>query len=552
MDMSITQEEAHLSRKDKKAIAAAVAGTVFEWYDFMLYGSLADVIAKNFFSGLDPATGFIFALMTFSAGFVVRPIGAVVFGRLGDMIGRKKTFMATVLLMGVATFAVGITPGYAAIGVWAPIILVMSRLMQGFAVGGEFGGAATYVAEHSPQHSRGRNTSLIQTTASTGLLLALFVTIICRLLTGPDFEVWGWRVPFAISIVLLVVSLLLRRKMNESPAFEHARKHGSLTKSPLRDSLRGKNLARILIGLFGICGGMTVVWYVSVIYPLFFLTRVLKVDAGVANMIIAIGMIAAIPVLYACGALSDRFGRKPVLLIGYILAAVTLFPAFRAMTHYANPALEHAQATNPAVVHADPKTCAFMFDPAGVRSFNSSCDVAKKALSAASVSYSVVNGAPGTATTVSVGNAVIPGFDSSGVTPDARKAKVSEFNQRLSAALATAGYPTKAAPEQFNFAAVLGLVLSLIFIMCLTYAPIAAILVELFPTSVRYTSMSIPFHIASGWIGGLLPALSFAIAVAQGNIYAGLWYAMFWVVVAIIVTAFAYRESRQVDIFAAA
>ena len=549
MDISIIHEDAGLSRKDRKAIAAAVAGTVFEWYDFMLYGSLADVIATNFFSGLDPATGFIFALMTFSAGFVVRPIGAVVFGRLGDMIGRKKTFMATVLLMGIATFAVGITPGYAAIGVWAPIILVISRLLQGFAVGGEFGGAATYVAEHSPQHSRGRNTSLIQTTASTGLLGALFVTIVCRYFTGPDFAVWGWRIPFAVSIILLVVSLVLRRKMNESPAFEKARASGTLSKSPVRDSLRGKNLARILVGLFGICGGMTVVWYVGVIYPLFFLTRVLKVDAGVSNVIIAIGMIAAIPILYGCGALSDRFGRKPVLLIGYILAAVSVFPAYRAMTHYANPALEQAQVANPAVVHADPKTCAFMFDPAGIRSFSSPCDIAKKALSAASVNYSVVNGALGSATTVSVGNTVIPGFDTSAPDLDARKAKVSEFNHRLSAALVKAGYPTKADPEQFNFGAVLVLVLSLVFVMSLTYAPIAAILVELFPTEVRYTSMSIPFHIASGWIGGLLPALSFAIAVAQGNIYAGLWYAMFWVAVAIIVTVFAYRESRHVDIF---
>ena len=550
MDISIIHEDAALSRRDRKAIAAAVAGTVFEWYDFMLYGSLADVIATNFFSGLDPATGFIFALMTFSAGFVVRPIGAVVFGRLGDMIGRKRTFMATVLLMGIATFAVGITPGYAAIGVWAPIILVISRLLQGFAVGGEFGGAATYVAEHSPQHSRGRNTSLIQTTASTGLLAALFVTIVCRYLTGPDFAVWGWRIPFAVSIILLVASLVLRRKMNESPAFEKARVCGTLSQSPVRDSLRGKNFARILIGLFGICGGMTVVWYASVIYPLFFLTRVLKVDAGVSNVIVAIGMIAAIPILYGCGALSDRFGRKPVLLVGYVLAAVSLFPAYRAMTHYANPALEQAQAANPAVVHSDPKTCAFMFDPVGVRSFSSPCDTAKKALSAASVNYSVVNGAPGSATTVSVGNTVIPGFDASALDLDARKAKVSEFNHRLSAALVKAGYPTKADPEQFSFGAVLALVLSLVFVMSLTYAPIAAVLVELFPTEVRYTSMSIPFHIASGWIGGLLPALSFAIAVAQGNIYAGLWYAMFWVAVAIMVTVFAYRESRDVDIFA--
>ncbi|CAN7760191.1 MFS transporter [Caballeronia sp. dw_19] len=549
MDLTLTESRARLSGKDKRAIAGAVAGTVFEWYDFVLYGSLADVIAANFFTGIEPGTAFIFALMTFSVGFVVRPLGAVIFGRLGDMIGRKKTFMTTVMLMGLATCAVALTPGYASIGVAAPIILVLSRILQGFAVGGEFGGAATYVAEHSPQNRRGRNTSLIQATASTGLLGALIVTIATRILTGPDFAVWGWRIPFSISILLLIVSLALRRKMDESPAFERARAAGVLSRRPVRDSLRGKNLAKVMVALFGICGGMTVVWYVVVIYPLFFLTRVLKVDANVSNLLVAIAMLAAIPMLYGCGALSDRFGRKPVLLIGYLLAALTIFPVFRAITHYANPALEQAQIANPAVVHADPHACAFMFDPAGVRSFSNACDIAKKTLSAASVNYSVVGGGASELTTVTIGNDVIRGFDATGLDAAGLKAKATDFSHALSAALIKAGYPQKAAPQQFHFGAVLLLMLLLIFVMSLTYAPIAAILVEMFPTELRYTSMSIPFHVASGWIGGLLPALSFAIAAAQGNIYAGLWYPMFWVGLALVVTAFAYRESRGVDIF---
>ncbi|TDV35600.1 sugar transport protein [Paraburkholderia caballeronis] len=549
MDIGLVQGSLKLSRKEKRAMAGAVAGTVFEWYDFVLYGSLADVIAANFFTGIDAGTAFIFAMMTFSVGFVVRPLGAIVFGRLGDMIGRKKTFMTTVSLMGVSTCAVAFTPGYASIGIAAPVVLIVARLLQGFAVGGEFGGAATYVAEHSPQRHRGRNTALIQATASTGLLGALLVTIVTRVATGAHFAVWGWRVPFALSIVFLVVSLLLRRKMDESPAFEKARKAGTLSRAPVRDALRGRNLRQMLVALFGICGGMTVVWYVIVIYPLFFLTRVLRVDANTSNLIVAIAMLVAVPALYGAGALSDRFGRKPVLLAGYLLAAFTLFPAFRAITHYANPALEYAQAHNPAVLHADPQQCAFMFDPAGVRSFSNACDVAKKTLSGASVNYTTVAAGPGAPTTVVIGDEVIAGFDSAGLDASALKARAGEFGHALGGALVKAGYPEKADMQQFRFVPVLLLVLYLVFVMSLTYAPIAAILVEMFPTHLRYTSMSIPFHVASGWIGGLLPALSFAIAAARGNIYAGLWYPLFWTVLAIVVTVFAYRESHRTDIF---
>lgn len=552
MDASLVRGSLELSRKDKRAMAGAVAGTVFEWYDFVLYGSLADVIAANFFTGIDSGTAFIFAMMTFSVGFVVRPLGAVVFGRLGDMVGRKKTFMITVSLMGLSTCAVAFTPGYATIGIAAPVILILARLLQGFAVGGEFGGAATYVAEHSPQRHRGRNTALIQATASTGLLGALIVTIVTRIATGANFAVWGWRVPFSLSIVLLVVSLLLRRRMDESPAFEKVRKAGTLSRAPVRDALRGRNLRQMLVALFGICGGMTVVWYVIVIYPMFFLTRVLRVEPNTSNLIVAIAMIAAVPLLYGCGALSDRFGRKPVLLAGYVLAALTLFPVFRTITHYANPALAQAQAASPAVIHADPRQCAFMFDPVGVRTFSNACDIARKTLSGASANYSVVAAAPGAQTTVTIGDAQIAGFDPAGQDAAGLKSRAASFSKALGAALVKAGYPLKADPQQFHFLPVLLLVLFLVFVMSLTYAPIAAILVEMFPTELRYTSMSIPFHVASGWIGGLLPALSFAIAAARGNIYAGLWYPLFWTVLAIVVTLFTYRESHRIDIFSTA
>ncbi|BEU28525.1 MFS transporter [Paraburkholderia sp. 22B1P] len=548
MDLSITQKSAGLSVKERRAMAGAVAGTVFEWYDFMLYGSLADIIASNFFAGVDPAISFIFAMLTFSVGFIVRPLGAVVFGRLGDMIGRKKTFMTTVALMGFSTCAVAFTPGYASIGIAAPVILIGARLVQGFAVGGEFGGAATYVAEHSPQERRGRNTSLIQATASTGLLGALLMTILARLAVSAHVE-WAWRAPFALSLVFLVVSMFLRRNMGESPVFEKARRNGDLSSSPLRLAFQGRNLRQMAVALFGICGGMTVVWYVIVVYPLFFLTRTLRVDPTVANGIVAITMVAAVPILYICGAISDRFGRKPVLLLGYLLAALTLFPCFKAITHYANPMLEHAQETSPAIVRADPQQCSFMFDPVGVRSFNNACDIAKRTMSGASVNYSTIDASTGSKTTVEVGGVVVAGFESAGRQPGEVASEAKSFATKLNAALSEAGYPQRADMGQFRFVPIAMLLLYLVFVMSLTYAPIAAILVEMFPTQVRYTSMSVPFHVASGWIGGLLPALSFAIAAAEGNIYAGLYYPLFWVGVAIVVTALMYRETQHVDIF---
>ena len=537
-----------LAIKDVRGVIfAASLGTVFEWYDFYLYGSLAAIISKQFFSGVNPTAGFVFALLAFAAGFAVRPFGAIVFGRLGDLVGRKYTFLVTILIMGFSTFLVGVLPSYASIGVIAPIALVTLRLLQGLALGGEYGGAATYVAEHAPQGKRGSYTAWIQTTATLGLFLSLLVILGCRVVLGTEqFEAWGWRIPFAVSLVLLAISTWIRLRLNESPMFQQMKAEGKGSKSPLKDSFGNwANLKLVLLALFGLAMGQAVVWYTGQFYALFFLTQMLKVDAQAANLMVAAGLLLATPFFIVMGALSDRIGRKPVILGGCLIAALTYFPLFKALTHYANPALEQAQATAPVTVVANPNECSFQFDPVGKTKFTSSCDVAKAALVKAGVPYVNQAAAAGTVAQVTVGSATLPSYD--GKAPDA-KARGAAFDKALGGALKTAGYPAKADPARVNTPMVVLILFILVLYVTMVYGPIAAMLVEMFPTRIRYTSMSLPYHIGNGWFGGFLPTTAFAIVAATGNLYSGLWYPIIIASITVVVGALLVRETRTVDI----
>jgi MFS family permease len=512
---------------------------VFEWYDFYLYGSLAAIISRQFFSGVNPTAAFIFALLAFAAGFAVRPFGALVFGRIGDLVGRKYTFLVTIVIMGLSTFVVGVLPSYASIGIAAPVILVALRLLQGLALGGEYGGAATYVAEHAPDGARGRFTAWIQTTATLGLFLSLLVILACRVALGnAAFEAWGWRIPFLVSLLLLGVSVWIRTKLNESPLFQAMKAEGKGSKSPLRDSFaRWPNLRLVLIALFGLVVGQAVVWYTGQFYALFFLTQVLKVDAQAANLMTAAALLLATPFFIVMGALSDRIGRKPIILAGCALAALTYFPIFRGLTHFANPALEAARATAPVRVVADPAECSFQFNPVGTSSFTSSCDVAKAALVKAGVPYDNQPAPAGSVAQIQVGSAVVPAVDGG-----------AAFTGQLGAALSAAGYPARADPARVNTPMVVALLFVLVFYVTMVYGPIAAMLVEFFPTSIRYTSMSLPYHIGNGWFGGFLPTTAFAIVAATGDMYSGLWYPIGFALLTVVVGAVFVRETKHVDI----
>jgi MFS family permease len=540
-------EEALSAREVRGVIFASSLGTVFEWYDFYLYGSLAAIISKQFFSGVNPTAAFIFALLAFAAGFAVRPFGAIVFGRIGDLVGRKYTFLVTILIMGLSTFVVGILPGYASIGIAAPIILVGLRLLQGLALGGEYGGAATYVAEHSPHHKRGQFTAWIQTTATLGLFLSLLVILACRVWLGTErFEAWGWRIPFLVSLVLLGVSVWIRTRLNESPLFRAMKAEGKGSKAPLKESFGNwANLRVVLIALFGLVVGQAVVWYTGQFYALFFLTQVLKVDAQPANLMIAAALALATPFFIVMGALSDRIGRKPVILAGCALAALTYFPLFRALTHYANPALEAARAATPGRVLADPAECSFQFNPVGTAKFTSSCDIAKAALVRAGVPYVNVAAPAGAVARVDVGATGIPSYR--GGTPDA-KAQGAAFDQQLGATLKAAGYPAKADGARINKPMVVLILFVLVFYVTMVYGPIAAMLVEFFPTRIRYTSMSLPYHIGNGWFGGFLPTTAFAIVAATGDMYSGLWYPIGFAVLTLVIGLIFVKESKDVDI----
>ncbi|MGC2030028.1 MAG: MFS transporter [Steroidobacteraceae bacterium] len=508
-------------------IGASSLGTVFEWYDFYLYGLLAVIISGQFFSGVNDTTGFIFALAAFAAGFAVRPFGALVFGRLGDLVGRKYTFLITMSIMGGATFAVGLLPNYATAGVAAPVMLVLLRLLQGLALGGEYGGAATYVAEHAPQGKRGLYTSWIQTTATLGLFAALLVVIGTRTLVGEDaFKVWGWRVPFLVSVILLAVSLWIRMQLSESPVFLKMKGTGSTSKAPLTEAFaRWGNLKIVLICLLGAVMGQAVVWYTGQFYALFFLERMLRVDGATTNILTAIALVLATPGFIFFGWLSDKIGRKPIIMAGCLLAMLTYFPLFGALTRYANPALYAAQSAAPVTVIADPKQCSFQFDPIGKNPFDTtSCDIAKSFLAKAGVSYQRVDGPPGTIAQIRSGTSTLTAPDPKVVTGKERKTAIAAFQKETKAVLSAAGYPDKADPAAINKPMVVLILFILVVYVTMVYGPIAALLVELFPARIRYSAMSLPYHIGNGWFGGFLPTTAFAMVAATGDIYYGLWY----------------------------
>jgi MFS family permease len=509
----------------KRVIFASSLGTVFEWYDFYLYGSLAAIISKQFFAGVNETTGFIFALLAFAAGFAVRPFGALVFGRLGDLVGRKYTFLVTIVLMGMSTFLVGCLPSYASIGVAAPIALIALRLLQGLALGGEYGGAATYVAEHAPDGKRGLYTSWIQTTATLGLFLSLLVILACRLTLGDQFEVWGWRIPFLISALLLGISVYIRMQLHESPVFQEMKASGKNSKAPLTESFaRWPNLKLVLLSLFGGTAGQAVVWYCGQFYALFFLTQTLKVDPTTANLLIAGALIIGTPFFVIFGGLSDKIGRKRIIMAGCLIAALTYFPIFKALTHYANPAREEAAASAPVSVVADASACSFQFDPVGKAKFVSSCDIAKSALAKAGVPYTNATASGGAVAEVRIGDTVVASFEGAGMDGATFKTQSEAFIKQVNDALTAAGYPATADPARINKPMVLVLLTILVIYVTMVYGPIAAWLVELFPTRIRYTSMSLPYHIGNGWFGGFLPTISFAMVAATGNPYYGLWY----------------------------
>jgi MFS family permease len=526
-----------MTREERRVIVASSLGTVFEWYDFFLYGALALTIGAQFFSAFPEATRNVFALLAFAAGFLVRPLGALVFGRLGDLAGRKYTFLITIVIMGLSTFAVGLLPNYAAIGWAAPVILIALRILQGLALGGEYGGAVVYVAEHAPTDRRGAWTSWIQLTATLGLLLSLVVILGSRLAVGEAaFAAWGWRIPFLLSIVLLAVSVYIRLRMEESPVFRRMKQEGRQSKAPLSEAFGQWRHARLgLIALFGLLAGQAVVWYTGQFYALFFLQSILRVDAATANVLIACALVLGAGGFIVFGALSDRIGRKPIILAGCALAALTFFPLFEGLSRLANPPLHRAQQTAGVELVTDRGTCSFQFNPAGVARFTSPCDVAKAALARRSVAYDVVHRPAEAGARVIAGAAQVPSYDAARLSGAALEAEAARFEAALGAALHAVGYPAAGhaetiavrgiadllQPRALGIVALLGV---LMLYVTMVYGPIAAALVELFPTRIRYSAMSLPYHIGNGWFGGLLPATAFAIVAQTGDIYAGLWY----------------------------
>ena len=516
----------------KLVVLASSLGTVFEWYDFYIYGSLAVFFGALFFPAANPAAGFLASLATFGAGFAVRPFGALVFGRLGDLVGRKYTFLVTITVMGLSTALVAFLPTYESIGIWAPIILVTLRLLQGLALGGEYGGAATYVAEHSPDNKRGFFTSWIQTTATLGLFLSLFVILICRASMDADsFKEWGWRIPFGISIILLAISVYIRLKLEESPVFRQMKKEGRGSKSPLRDSFGNwRNAKLVLLALLGATAGQGVVWYTGQFYALFFLNTTLGVDYQTTYILIGASLLIGTPFFIFFGALSDRIGRKKIMMAGCFLAALTYFPIFHALTQAANPALKQASTNAPVTVMADANTCHFSVF---ITSLETDCDKMRAYLTRRGISYTFAEGAPGQALTANIGAAQMTGFD----------------EMAVKAGLAEAGYPEKADPTQINKPLVVLLLSILVIYVTMVYGPIAAFLVELFPARIRYTSMSFPYHIGNGWFGGFLPFLTAAIAIHTGNIYAGLWYPIIIAIMSLIIGGLFIKETKDHKIY---
>lgn len=611
-----------MTKEERKVIFASSLGTVFEWYDFYLYGSLAVFIGATFFSSYPEATRNIFALLAFAAGFLVRPFGALVFGRIGDLVGRKYTFLVTILIMGLSTFIVGLLPGAATIGIAAPIILIILRMLQGLALGGEYGGAATYVAEHAPNDRRGFYTSWIQTTATLGLFLSLLVILAVQTYLGKEaFAAWGWRIPFLVSVILLGISVWIRMTLSESPAFKKMKEEGKTSKAPLSEAFgQWKNAKIALIALFGLTAGQAVVWYSGQFYALFFLQNVLKVDPVSVNIMIAIALAVGSIFFVVFGWLSDKIGRKPIIMAGLALAIVTYFPLFKALTWAANPALATAQQNVRATVTAAPGDCKFQFNPVGTAKFTTSCDIATGFLARNSVPYDVVQTAPaGAAATVKIGNETVESYDAVAAGDEA-KAKDAAFTKAVYNALQDGGYPLvrdpakvvdskldalvaanpklsldaaairagektmvpvekaiadklitaeeaagatevavytvpgagafkmTAAPADVNWPMIIGILFILVIYVTMVYGPIAAILVEMFPTRIRYTGMSLPYHIGNGWFGGLLPATVFAMSAATGDIYFGLWYPIAIAAMTLVLGMLFVRETKGTDL----
>ena len=538
--------ESGVDRAHRRVIFASSLGTVFEWYDFYLYGSLAAIISKQFFSGVNEATGFIFALLAFAAGFAVRPFGALLFGRLGDLVGRKYTFLITIIIMGTSTALVGLLPSYAQVGVIAPVILIALRLLQGLALGGEYGGAATYVAEHAPPGKRGLYTSWIQTTATLGLFLSLIVILLSRLFLGDQFDTWGWRIPFLLSVVLLGISVYIRLQLAESPVFLEMKASGTRSKAPLTESFaRWENLRIVILALLGATAGQAVVWYGGQFYALFFLTQVLKVAAQPANLLIAAALVIATPFFVVFGRLSDRIGRKKIVLLGCLLAAITYVPIFKGITHFANPAIESAAAHSPVTVVADPNACTFQFDPVGKKKYVQSCDIAKAALAKAGVPYRNEAAPVGTLALVRIGETQVPSIEGGPMSAGEFKTATGDFSKALGAKLKEAGYPASADPGQINYPMVLVLLVILVIYVTMVYGPIAAWLVELFPARIRYTSMSLPYHIGNGWFGGFLPPISFALVAMTGDMYYGLRYPIIVALMTVVIGALFLPETKD-------
>jgi MFS family permease len=531
----------------RKVVVASSLGTLFEWYDFFLYGALAAITSKHFFSAVNETAAFIFALLTFSVGFAARPFGALVFGRLGDRSGRKYTFLITIVVMGLSTVLVGCLPSYSSIGMAAPILLIGLRLLQGLALGGEYGGAAIYVAEHAPDARRGYFTSWIQTMAGVGLLLSLVVIAATRGLTGEEaFSDWGWRVPFLLSAVLLVISVWVRMSLHESPVFQKMKEEGRISKAPLREAYGQWRYIKLgIAAMFGIIAGQATLWYTAHFYSLYFLTQTLQVDSLDATLMLGVAVALATPFNVVFGALSDRIGRKPLFVVGCLLAALLYFPIFHGLAHYANPTLEAARKATPVRVLADPAHCAFQFNPVGAVDFTQSCDIAKSVLARHHINYQNVAAATGAVAAIEIGDAlVIDAFEGTSLDRATRAARMAELDAQVLAAIRAAGYPEKADPAAMNRPVIVALLFVLCLLAAMTYAPVAAAMVELFPARIRYTAMSIPYHAANGWIGGLLPPMAFAFVAATGNVDAGLWYPMFFAIVTVVIGALMLPETR--------
>ncbi|RIA46979.1 sugar transport protein [Hephaestia caeni] len=539
-------------QSEKLVIIASSLGTMFEWYDFYLYGLLATYISSQFFSGVNDTTAFILALAAFAAGFAVRPFGSIFFGRIGDLVGRKNTFLVTMGLMGLSTFAVGFLPSYASIGIAAPIILVTLRLLQGLAVGGEYGGAATYVAEHAPDGKRGFFTSFIQTTATIGLFAALLLVIGLRTAMGEEaFAAWGWRVPFLLSIVLLAISLWIRLQLAESPVFQRMKEEGATSKAPLKEAFGNwRNLRMILIALLGAAAGQGVIGYTGQFYTLFYLEKIAKVDGATANILLVIALIISTPTFVFFGWLSDKIGRKPIIITSCLIATVTLFPMFKALTHAANPALAAAVENAPVTVVAHDDECSFQFDPIGKNRFDtSSCDIAKAYLARKGVNYDNVGAPAGTIAQIRIGDTAITAPDPARIDGEAKNAAIAAFQQTVEADLRAAGYPLSADRDQIDKPMVVIIIIAIMMLVTSAYAPLAAMLVELFPARIRYTSMSLPYHIGNGWFGGFLPTTAFAMVAATGDIYYGLWYPVVVAAMTVVVGLLFLPETfrRKID-----